>query len=201
MMKQLPFILVWSRLVAGIIILLAGLLKIPAFGVVTTILVVFGLLSDILDGIIARRVGVSTEKLRRLDSSIDQVFWLMVIASLIIVYPAFFAGNLLKIILLAIAEGLTYAISFARFRKEVATHAIASKIWTLTLFATLVQVALTGSSVFWFNACFYIGVVTRMEIIAILIVLRQWTNDVPTFYHAIQLRKGKMIKRSKWFNG
>ncbi len=35
-----------------------------------------GLLTDIFDGIIARKVGVSSEKLRRLDSQVDLVFWL-----------------------------------------------------------------------------------------------------------------------------
>jgi phosphatidylglycerophosphate synthase len=146
MLKQLPFLLVWSRLLAGMVILMSGLLHVSFYSVLATCLIVFGLVSDILDGIIARRLGVSTEKLRRLDSSIDQAFWLMVILSLIIVYPSFFRLNLLKIIVLAAAEGLTYVISYARFRKEVATHAIASKVWTLTLFITLIQVVLTGTS-------------------------------------------------------
>jgi CDP-diacylglycerol--glycerol-3-phosphate 3-phosphatidyltransferase len=34
-----------------------------------------------------------------------------------------------------------------------------------------------------------------------LLVLKKWTADVPSFYHAIQLRKGKEIKRNKYFNG
>jgi CDP-diacylglycerol--glycerol-3-phosphate 3-phosphatidyltransferase len=37
-------------------------------------LMYFGLLTDIFDGIIARKVGVSSEKLRRLDSQTDLVF-------------------------------------------------------------------------------------------------------------------------------
>jgi len=40
-----------------------------------------GLLSDIFDGIIARRLGVATPSLRRLDSQTDAAFWLAVLAS------------------------------------------------------------------------------------------------------------------------
>jgi CDP-diacylglycerol--glycerol-3-phosphate 3-phosphatidyltransferase len=52
-----------------------------------------------------------------------------------------------------------------------------------------------------FQWCFYVGMISRLEIIAILFLLRRWTNDVPSVYHAVLLRKGKEIKRHKLFNG
>jgi hypothetical protein len=99
------------------------------------------------------------------------------------------------------AEALTYMISYLRFRKEVATHAILSKVWTLTILATLIQVISTCSSAWIFTTCFYIGLITRIEIIAILFTIRKWENDVPSLYHAILIRQGKPIKRNKLFNG
>lgn len=48
---------------------------------------------------------------------------------------------------------------------------------------------------------FVLGLLSRLEIIAILIMLKSWTNDVPSLLHAIKLRKGVPIKRNRYFNG
>jgi hypothetical protein len=44
----------------------------------------------------------------------------------------FLANHYIELIVVPATEALTYMISYVRFKKEVATHAIASKIWTLT---------------------------------------------------------------------
>ncbi len=200
-MAKIPFSLIIARLLMGIVILLLAIWHVPAYPVVAAVLLTAGLLSDIFDGIIARRLHVSSPLLRRLDSSVDQVFFILVIISIYLQYPAFFQQHKWQLIVLMGTEALTYVVSFLKFRKEIATHAIASKIWTLLLFASLVEIMLTGNSGLLFQLCFYIGMLTRLEIIAIIFVLRQWTNDVPSLYHAILLRQGKPIKRSKLFNG
>ena len=185
----------------GILLLLLSCMHIPHFAVIAVVLFSLGLLTDIFDGIIARRLQISTQYLRRLDSAIDQAFFVLTGIALFITCPAFFYENNIELIILLGAEALTYIICFIKFRKEVATHAIASKLWTLVLFATLVQVMFTCQSGFLFQLCFYAGLVTRLEIIGIIITLRHWTNDVPSIYHAFLLRKGKPIKRNKLFNG
>ena len=92
-------------------------------------------------------------------------------------------------------------ISFLKFRKEIATHSIGAKIWTLLLFVTLIEIMAHSKSTILFVYCFWVGIITRIEIIVIIITLKTWTNDVPTFYHALKLRQGKEIKRNKLFNG
>jgi CDP-diacylglycerol--glycerol-3-phosphate 3-phosphatidyltransferase len=67
--------------------------------------------------------------------------------------------------------------------------------------ATLLEIVLHCKSTVLFSLCFYIGIASRIEILAILLVLKEWTNDVPSIYHALQLRKGKAIKRNTLFNG
>ena len=98
-------------------------------------------------------------------------------------------------------EALAYVVCFLKFKKEIATHSIGAKIWTLLLFVTLIRVISQCQSGVLFNLCFWVGVVTRLEIIAIILALKTWANDVPTFYHALRLRRGKTISRNKMFNG
>ena len=191
----------FARLLSGFVIVVLSYFQFDSFRFSIVALIVFGILTDIFDGIIARRLNVSTQKLRRMDSSVDQVFWICTLAGAYMVCPDFFRENYIKLSTVLILEGIAYAVSYVKFKKEVATHAILSKIWTVTIMATLIQIILSCNSSVLFNICIYLGVISRIEIIAILLTIKKWTNDVPSFYHAIQLRKGKTIRRHKLFNG
>ena len=200
-MKHIPIALIYSRLLIGFIIILLSFFHINHYSFLAITLLSIGLLTDVFDGIIARKLNISSEKLRRLDSSIDQVFFISVAVATYIQCPDFFEVNLVKLIVLGAFEASTYALSYIKFKKEIATHSIGAKIWTLTIFATLVEIIVHCESVVLFEFCFWIGLATRLEILAIVLTLKKWTNDVPTIYHAVKLRKGKEIKRNKLFNG
>lgn len=197
----IPMALIYSRLAIGFVICGLSLFHLKNFGTIAIVLISIGLLTDVFDGIIARRLNVSSTKLRRLDSGIDQVFWILTAVAAFIHAPDFFRQHAVQLVLLLAAEAMIYAVCFLKFKREVATHSIAAKIWTLFLFATLIQIIASSGSGILFQLFFYIGIVTRLEILAIIIILDKWTNDVPTFYHAVLLRQGKPIKRHKLFNG
>lgn len=200
-MQRIPMMLIYFRMVAGVAILFLAYLKPPIYREWIVALLTLGLLSDIFDGIIARRLQVSTPAMRRMDSSADQFFFIAVAVASIILCPDFYRANFTMLAVLLASEALIYVVSFAKFRKEVATHSIGAKIWTLILFATLIQIIWQCESQILFAICVWLGVITRMEIIAIILTLKFWASDVPTVYHAYQLRQGKEIKRHRWFNG
>jgi CDP-diacylglycerol--glycerol-3-phosphate 3-phosphatidyltransferase len=201
MKSRIPKALILSRLIIGPAIIVFSSFHIDNYKIIAIILFTVGFLTDIFDGIIARQLDISTQKLRRLDSAIDQVFFISVAVATYIQRPGFFTNNALKVAVLTGAEVLIYLLSFLKFKKEIATHSIGAKAWTLFLFATLVQIILQGRSPVLFNICFWVGILTRLEIIAIILALKNWTNDVPSFYHSLKLRQGKEIKRHKIFNG
>jgi len=198
---HIPIALIYSRLVLSVMILLLSYLQPENFRPIINTLLIIGLISDVFDGIIARRLNVSTVKLRRMDSFVDQIFWLSAVAGAYVICGEFFKSHAMLLVTIIGAEALTYLISYLKFKKEVATHAILSKVWTVIILATLIQIISTCDSTWLFMTCFYVGIVTRMEIIAILLIIRQWENDVPSLYHAILIRQGKSIKRNKLFNG
>jgi phosphatidylglycerophosphate synthase len=200
-MKKLPLILIYSRLIIGLTTILLSFKHIDNYKLIAVLLLTIGLLTDIFDGIIARRLNVSTQILRRLDSTIDQIFFISIAAATYIQCPDFFIFNLSMLTILFGFECFCYVICFLKFRKEIATHTIGAKIWTLLLFATLVQIILQCQSIILFNICFWVGLITRLEIIGIILTLKKWTNDVPTIFHSLKLRQGKEIKRHKMFNG
>jgi CDP-diacylglycerol--glycerol-3-phosphate 3-phosphatidyltransferase len=200
-MNKLPIALIYLRLAIGFLIVFLSYIKIDDYSVVAIALLTVGLLTDIFDGIIARHLNISNQRLRRLDSTIDQLFFISFTIATFLHSPTFFEINHVKLIILIGTEAIAYLICFLKFHKEIATHSIGAKIWTLLLFATLIQITWQLESNFLFSLCFWVGLITRFEIIAIIITLNVWTNDVPTIYHALLLRKGKQIKRHKMFNG
>ncbi|RYF19418.1 MAG: CDP-alcohol phosphatidyltransferase family protein, partial [Flavobacteriales bacterium] len=73
---SLPYLLILFRfLLAPTILFMAWRMGESATNLIL-VLMFLGLMSDIFDGIIARKQQISTEKMRRLDSQTDLVFWL-----------------------------------------------------------------------------------------------------------------------------
>lgn len=159
-----------------------------------------GLLSDIFDGIIARRLGVATPALRRLDSQTDAVFWLAVLASTWILHPAAVLAAAPWVGLLVVLEVACYALSFARFGRETSTHALLSKLWGLFLFAGFASFIVNGVAGPPFYAMVAVGALSQLDVIAIVLLLPRWTSDVPSAWHAWQLRRGREIRRHSLFN-
>ncbi|MBI3133386.1 MAG: CDP-alcohol phosphatidyltransferase family protein [Bacteroidetes bacterium] len=189
-MTQIPFILVLSR------ILIAGIIAALTFSEINfreywiASLILLGVLTDLFDGIIARKLKVATEKLRVWDSNADVVFWLISIASVFYLNLHFLKSNLTWIIVLTASEILVYLVSFLKFKRPVATHTYLAKFWTLTLLIFIVELILTSDSKPAFIICITTGIISRAEIILILILLKKWATDVSSVFAVGRINRG-----------
>lgn len=165
------------------------------------ILLLLGLFSDVFDGIIARKMGVSTEKLRRMDSQTDLVFWICVGYCSWILNPEILLHNKYSITLILVMELMTYIFSIAKFRKETCTHALLSKLWGITLLGAFVGIIGFGYSGITFAMAIIFGIIGHLDVFLIIYFLPKWTHDVPSCYHAYLIKKGVKIRKNKWFNG
>jgi CDP-diacylglycerol--glycerol-3-phosphate 3-phosphatidyltransferase len=187
--RRIPFALVIFRFVAGpAIVALCAALPEQA-PVWATILVALGVLSDIFDGVIARRLDCVTPALRLWDSRTDVVFWLCVAIGLHGLYPAIWHTTWIMLAVLGAMEVTTHLISHIRFRREASTHHILSKIFCLFLWALVSQVFLTGQTGWLFWLTLAVGVVSQAESMAIMLILPTWQCDVKNLAVAIQLRR------------
>lgn len=147
-----------------------------------------GFVSDVYDGVLARRFGVATAGLRRLDSAVDTVFYLAAALCVWRLHPDVVIANRW---LLAGVFGtlvLNHAIELLKFGREASYHAWSARAWGAALFISLVLlfVADDGSLV---HLALVIGLVSHGENLAITLVLRQWTHDVPSIFAALALRR------------
>ncbi len=149
---------------------------------------VLAFVSDIFDGIIARRLGVATPNLRRLDSIADSVFYLAAVFAVWHVSPAVILDHLDALLVPAGLEASRYVFDLAKFRREASYHMWSSKLWGIFLFVGFFSLLALGVSGLPVTLAIYLGIVADLEGLAISIVLRERKNDVPTLYHALRLR-------------
>lgn len=114
-MKKIPFLLIFSRILIGILIGLLAIYKINNYSVWIVVLMSIGLITDVFDGIIARKLNVSNEKLRIWDSNVDQFFWLITIASIFFLNIDFVKENIIWIGTIVILEFICYIFSYWKF--------------------------------------------------------------------------------------
>lgn len=201
MKTKIPYLLILFRLLLGPIMIVLSYYFAKTIRLELVMLIFLGLLSDIFDGIVARKLGISSEKMRRLDSQVDLIFWLCVGYCAWVLNPEIIIEHQFAVILVFVMEVLTYVFSIARFGKETCTHAILSKLWGLTLLAAFVAIIGFGYAGILFFVCVSVGIIAHIDVYLIIFFLPKWTHDVPSSWHAWQLRKGKAIVKHKWFNG
>lgn len=174
------------------------------FGENSRMLIVFlmflGILSDIFDGIIARKMNISSVKLRRLDSQVDLVFWLSIGISSYLLNPEIIADHKVYIVFVFLMEGLCYLTSILKFGRETCTHAFLSKIWGIALLVSFIALIGFGHGGIPLKFAVFWGLISQLDVILIILLLPKWQNDIPSFYHAYLIRKGIPFSKNKLLN-
>lgn len=197
---SVPYLLILFRLLLAPVILGLGFYWGSETRFLILILMYLGLISDIFDGIIARKQGISTEKMRRMDSQTDLVFWIAVAISCYLIYPEAIQDKIYGVVLLIAMEVVCYVTSFIKFGKETCTHAFVSKMWGLTLLSAFTSLLAFGYGGWSLNVTIIVGLISHLDVLLIILLLPKWTHDVPSFYHAYLIRKGLSFKKSKYLN-
>ncbi len=157
----------------------------PAFGVCLTV----AFLSDIFDGVLARRSGIVSPGLRRLDSSADTLFYLGAAVAVWHLHPAAITGRWMPLSALLGIELGRYAFDFYKFRRETAYHMWSSKLWGVALFGAFLSLLAFGKDGYIVDAAIYIGLAADLEGLAISVTLDRWRSDVSSICHAKRLRR------------
>ncbi|OWQ93870.1 hypothetical protein CDN99_05435 [Roseateles aquatilis] len=192
MRHHLPWMLTALR--AALAPVMVALAFIPAAANADWIGLAFGLclttafLSDIFDGVLARRWGVATPTLRRMDSVADSLFYVGATVAVWHLRPDAITSRCWPLLALLALELARYAFDWLKFRREAAYHMWSSKLWGLALFAGFVSLLAFGEDGWAVDAAVFIGIVADLEGLAISMVLPVWRNDVPSLAHALRIR-------------
>jgi CDP-diacylglycerol--glycerol-3-phosphate 3-phosphatidyltransferase len=144
------------------------------------LILVTGLLSDIYDGVLARRFGVATERLRRYDSLTDLFYYGCILWSAWRVARTDIEPWLGWIAALVIVELAVIAVCLLRFGKMPATHSYGAKFYGLVLFTCFFVLLVWGHAGRLVPVTVAVGLLADAEILLILFLAKTAPVDVKT---------------------
>jgi len=154
------------------------------------------LVSDIIDGMIARRGGVDTAGLRRYDSTADTVFYLAAAWTVWRVHPEVVRTYWPGVAVVVVLELTRYVVDVRKFGREASYHAWTAKAWGLSLAAALVAVMGFGDAVPWMAITIALGIIADVEGLAISWILPSWHHDVKSLWHARAIARTEQRTRA-----
>jgi CDP-diacylglycerol--glycerol-3-phosphate 3-phosphatidyltransferase len=179
-MKHLPFALTTLRLLLGPAALACSLNGFSRW--IYLPILAAGTLSDIFDGILARRLGVATPALRRYDSSADVVYYLFILGAAWILCRPVIAQHWLLLSLILLSETAVVIVCYAKFGKYPATHSWLAKFYGLCLLGGLVALLVFNAGSWALIALAVVALVTNTEIIAIHLLMDKPPVDVKSIF-------------------
>jgi CDP-diacylglycerol--glycerol-3-phosphate 3-phosphatidyltransferase len=177
MKRHLPFALTTLRLLLGPIALACAIAGVTRF--IYLPILITGTLSDIFDGILARKFGVATPALRRYDSITDIIYYLFILAVAWMLCKPVISGNLWLIALMLLSEAGCISICLIRFGKFPATHSYLAKFYGLCLLAAFIALLAFNAGSWVVIALAVVALVTNSEIIAMHLIAKSPPVDVP----------------------
>lgn len=182
-MISAPQLLIAFRAACAPAIFVLACYRFPGF--VLGAIVVLACLSDIFDGMVARRTGTATPALRYADTIVDTIFFVAAAASLGIAVPRAYQGHWLPLVTLIVVHVSRSTFELTKYGRIAPYHMWSSKLLGLLLVAALVTAFATGRPTPLLGIALWFGVINELEGFLASLVLRQWRCDVPTIFHAL----------------
>jgi phosphatidylglycerophosphate synthase len=185
--RYIPWVMAAVRAVLGPV-LIAGA-ACSWNGVTLAGIVVAALVSDIYDGVLARRWHCDTAGVRLFDSMADTVFYLCTAVALWIGQPQLWRSYGRLLVALMTLEAVRFAFDFAKFGKPASYHSYLVKAWGLVMAIAVVGVFALHRSNVLVPAALVLGILCNLEGLAMSLVMPVWRKDIKTLRAAWQLRR------------
>jgi CDP-diacylglycerol--glycerol-3-phosphate 3-phosphatidyltransferase len=188
-MKRIPFALVVLRAIAGPALVVAAIARMSGFSLATILVLAF--LSDVFDGIVARKLGVATERLRSADSIVDTFFYIAAVIALWLYAPNVLIANTTGILIIIVLEVARQVLERMKYGRMAAYHFWSAKAWGVMLAFGFAEAFLTGTTGPLFRAAIIVGIVADTEGLIASMILSRWHHDIPHIWRAVAIQKSE----------
>ncbi len=148
-------------------------------------LIPLALLSDVFDGIIARRRGVATELLRRADGWADLAFVLSYAAYALVRHGEALEGWWVWIAALGAYQLAATAHDFLRYGRGACFHFYSAKLWAIPFYGVLFQLT-AGFEPWLIGPTIVMGFISLTERIVAVRLIPVWLQDQPHVFAALK---------------
>lgn len=149
---------------------------------------VIAVLSDIFDGVIARRLGVSTAALRQADSWADRGLYGCVAIAAWRVHPDIIQTFQVPLLLILGLQALWWILNLGKYGQPACYHTYTAKAWGLSLLVATLAFFGAGYGGWCLGMAIALGILHTLEEIAMTLILPTWQHDILSLFHAWKLR-------------
>jgi phosphatidylglycerophosphate synthase len=191
----IPWSLIIIRLVLGPVIAFA------AFRTSTpqpwlAVLFLAGPISDIFDGILARRFGTDTAALRISDTIVDIVFYLFVLMAIIAINAPAVRHRIWLIAAVIALEAARLLLDMLKFHRIASYHAYSAKLFGLLLMLAVGWLLCFRRDTWLVTVALLWGILSELEGFAFSILLPEWVHDVKSLPRALAIRRELLENRT-----
>lgn len=154
------------------------------------LLLLAAVLSDAVDGWLARRLGATSRLGARLDSIADYAVYVAVPLGGWWLWPALIAREAPWFALVVAAYAVPGALALLRFRRLAAYHTWSAKL-AVVILSVAVLVLFAGGPAWPLHVGAPIAAVAGLEQSAITLIASRPRDEVPTIFHALAALRGR----------
>ena len=151
-------------------------------------LAIAALLSDVLDGALARRLGAASETGRLLDSWADLLIAMVAFAGATMLWPDTMRREAFYLALVLTALVVPNAWALLRFRRLLGYHTVSAKASGVLLGVSTILL-FTGLTPVPFRVASFVELAVAAEYIAISLLIPEWTGEMKSVWHAWRQRR------------
>jgi CDP-diacylglycerol--glycerol-3-phosphate 3-phosphatidyltransferase len=184
--QQIPWALAGVRAALGPI-LIAGA-QCNWSGMALAAMVLGAAVSDIYDGVLARRWKCDTAGVRLFDTVADTIFYFCAGMGLWLARPEIFRKNAALLLVVLAMEAFHFGFDYSKFGKPASYHSWLAKSWGVVLATSLVVALATPFGSGMITLSLIVGIACKAEGLAMSFLLKEWERDVRTLATAWALR-------------
>jgi phosphatidylglycerophosphate synthase len=145
-------------------------------------------LSDVLDGMLARRTGQATPSLRYADTIVDTIFYVAAAIALRVAVPDAYAGLWFPLVTVIVVHVSRSTFELTKYGRVASYHMWSSKVLGLILVVAFSVAFVTGRPTPLLEVALWLGILNEIEGFVASLILPDWRCDVPSVFHALSRR-------------
>ncbi|MFQ6006213.1 MAG: CDP-alcohol phosphatidyltransferase family protein [Woeseia sp.] len=154
-----------------------------------TWLLLAALLSDIVDGLIARRFSFTSELGSRLDTMADTLLWVAAVAGIWKFHPELVMDYGILVVLVLFMWVVHHIAELLRYGKLASFHTYSMRASAYALGIFLISMFVWGIRPWLLYVASALSVLASVEQLILVALLPEWTPNVRGFYWALRMRK------------
>jgi phosphatidylglycerophosphate synthase len=150
-------------------------------------------LFDVLDGFLARKLGVTSRLGAIFDGLADLTLYGCVTVCVFCTYPAI-AYSMARLLLFGLAAQLIHdSLGIIKFRRIVSYHSRLAKVISVFAFLSVVEIFGFNHSYHLASLALILWIISNIEGITMTIILPDYVNNVPDIFSALRYRHSESL--------